>query len=243
GASAHAQGSQDQGQPQSSRGQAQSSQQGAGTLDKSLQEAAQKLHAANQAEVQSGQAALRSAQSSEVKHYAQQMVTDHQKNDAELQQLAGRLGVPLQGEKFTEKQKDAQDDLKDVQGKTGNEFDRAYMKMMVDDHKKDVKEVEDAAKDARKQRQTELAAFLEKTHGHLQTHLSEAQRVEKSLSDTGMAGRSGSGSTSPSTAGSRSSGTSTGDTARSGGTGATPSTTPGTSTPTEHQGGSGGTGR
>ncbi|HET7752835.1 MAG TPA: DUF4142 domain-containing protein, partial [Anaeromyxobacteraceae bacterium] len=121
GAPAYAQGSQGQEQGQSSRRQAQSAQQGTGKLDESLQEAAQKLHAANQAEVQSGQAALRTAQSSEVKQFAQQMVTDHQKNDAELQQLAGRLGVPLQGEKFTEKQKDAQDDLKDVQGKTGNE--------------------------------------------------------------------------------------------------------------------------
>jgi putative membrane protein len=163
---------------------------GGAKLDKSLEKAAQKLHAANQGEVQAGQAALRSAQSQEVKQFAQQMIDDHQKNDSQLQQLASTMSVSLEGDEFKKKQKKAQEDLEKVQAKGGAEFDKAYMKMMVKEHEQDVKDVEKAAKDARKQNQTQLASFLEETHSHLRMHLDSARTVEKSLGGAGMAGSS-----------------------------------------------------
>ncbi|MFL5302672.1 MAG: DUF4142 domain-containing protein, partial [Anaeromyxobacteraceae bacterium] len=185
-----------------------SSSQSGGKLDKSLTEAVQKLHAANQGEIQSAQLATQTAQSQEVKSFAQHMMTDHQKNDQKLQQLAQTMGATLQGEAFDKKQKDAQEDMQKVQAKTGAEFDKAYMKMMVDDHKKDVKEVESAAKDAKKQKQTELASFLDQTHSKMQTHLQEAQRIEKSLGKGGASAQSGSSGSSTQGTGSSSSGSS-----------------------------------
>jgi putative membrane protein len=170
--------------------------QSGGKLDRSLAKAVQKLHAANQAEVQGGQQAAQSAQSPDVKQFAQRMVSDHQQNDQQLQQLAQTMGAPLQGDEFQKEQQDAQKHMQKVQGKTGAEFDKAYMSMMVDDHRKDVKEVEKAAKDAHKHHQAQLASFLDQTHSKMQQHLQEAQRIEKSLGKGGASAQGGSSSSS-----------------------------------------------
>ncbi|ABS25119.1 DUF4142 domain-containing protein [Anaeromyxobacter sp. Fw109-5] len=164
-----------------------------------LEERIQELHASNQGEVQIAELGAQNAQSPEVKQYAERLKEDHQKNDEQLQQLAQTMGVNLQGEKFQKKQKQAQEHLSDLQQKQGKEFDKEFMSHMVKDHKKDVKEVEKAAKEARKQNQTELASFLETTHSGLQGHLQEAQRIEKSLKGSGSrAGEMGTGSGGPS---------------------------------------------
>lgn len=155
------------------------------TLDKGLRDATEKLHADNQGEIQAGQLALQSAQSSEVKSFAQRMVDDHTKNDQKLQQLADSMGVQLTGDAFQKEQRSAQKDMQKLQGKQGADFDKAYMKQMVSDHKNDVKEVSKAAKDAHKKNQTELASFLDQTHTGMTHHLQEAERVEKSLGKGG----------------------------------------------------------
>lgn len=165
GGSAHAQGS-------ASRG---------GQVDEKLQVAAQRLHASNQGEVAAGKAALQSAQSAEVKAFAQEMVDDHSKNDERLQGLAQTMSVALEGDEFQKKLKRGQEDLKKAQAKQGADFDKAYVKMMLKEHEQDVKEVERAAKGARKANQPELALFLENTRTHLRIHLHEAKRVERSL--------------------------------------------------------------
>jgi putative membrane protein len=154
-------------------------------LDKGLLEAAEKLHADNQGEIQAGQVALQSAQSSEVKSFAQQMVDDHGKNDQKLQQLADSMGVQLTGDAFQKEQRSGQKDMQKLQEKQGAEFDKAYMKQMVSDHKKDIKEVSKAAKDAHKKNQAELASFLDQTHTGMTHHLQEAERIEKSLGKGG----------------------------------------------------------
>jgi putative membrane protein len=187
-----------------------SSSRSGGKLDKSLDEAVQKLHAANQGEIQSAQLATQTAQSQEVKSFAQHMMTDHQQNDQRLQQLAQTMGASLQGQAFDKMQKKSQDEMQKVQAKTGAEFDKAYMKMMIDDHKKDVKEVESAAKDAKKQKQTELASFLDQTHSKMQMHLQEAQRIEKSLGKGGASAQSGSSDSATQGTGSSSSRSSSG---------------------------------
>jgi putative membrane protein len=199
-----------------------------GKLDKKLQAATQKLHASNQAEVEAGQLASRTAQSAEVKQYAQRMVDDHQKNDDQLKELARTLNVNLEGEEFTKQQKKAQKDLEKVQGKSGAEFDKAYMKMMVSEHERDVKDVEKAAKDARKGNHTELATFLDTTHSHLNMHLEEARRIERTAG-SGVA--SGAGSTTSGTAPSATQSDTATGTDRAATTGGTKGAETGTSTP------------
>jgi putative membrane protein len=153
-----------------------------GKLDKKLDEAMQKLHAGNQAEVQMGQLGAQQAQSPEVKDYAQKLVDDHEKNDQKLTQMAQPIGANLNGDAFAKMQKDTQKELSKLQGKTGQDFDKAFMKQAVKDHEKDTKLMKDAAKQARKDNQQELASFFEATYTGMQGHLDHAKQIEKSLS-------------------------------------------------------------
>ncbi|WP_242346228.1 DUF4142 domain-containing protein [Anaeromyxobacter terrae] len=204
-------------------------------LKKDLVKAVQELHAANQTEVQLGQLGTQSAQSPDVKQYAEKLAKDHQKNDDQLQQLAQTLGVNLQGEEAQEKMKEGQEKMTDLQKKQGAEFDKAFMKAMVKDHKKDVKDVEKAAKEARKENQTQLASFFETTHTGLQGHLQEAQRIEKQLEHGGSQARQGArpGETM---------GTGSGAAGKGGGTGGTGGGTGTGGTETGTQQGAGGSG-
>jgi putative membrane protein len=166
-----------------------------GKMDKGLMEGLQKLHAANQGEVQMGQMGAQMAQDPQVKQFAQQMVDDHSKNDQQLTSMAQTMGIQLTGKDFQDKQKEAQKDMQKVQGKTGAEFDKAYMDQMVKDHEKDVKEVGKLAKKAHDAKQTELASMLDQTHSKMQSHLDMAKQIQKSTKDQAKsAGRSGSSS-------------------------------------------------
>ncbi|SPE57086.1 hypothetical protein SBV1_2630002 [Verrucomicrobia bacterium] len=65
--------------------------------------------------------------------------------------------------------------LADLQSVSGRDFDKAYAKDMVKDHKKDVKEFESAAKDLS---DPDLRAWAQKTLPVLQEHLRMAQDME-----------------------------------------------------------------
>lgn len=150
-----------------------------GTVKKSLSDGLERLHAENQSEIQMGKAAQSTATDEQVKTFAQRMADDHQQNDTKLTEMAQTLGVDLNGKAFQDAQKDSDKAMQKIHGKTGADFDKAYMDHMVKDHEKDVKNVDKLAKEARKEKQADLAAFLEQTHSGMQTHLQEAKRVDK----------------------------------------------------------------
>jgi putative membrane protein len=170
---------------------------GTGTqkVDKGLEEKLQKLHAAHQSEIKLGQMAMQNAQSPEVKQFAQQMQTDHQRADQKLTQTAQSIGVNLEGEAYKKEADKARKDMEKLQSKTGQEFDKEYMSHMVKDHEKDVKAVDEAKKDAQKGKHTELAALLDQAHTGMQGHLQHAKQIEKQVKEGGKAqGRTPSGS-------------------------------------------------
>ncbi len=152
-----------------------------GKVPSKLQDDLQKLHAADQGEVKAGQFAESAASSSDVKAFAQKMVTDHTQNDQQLSSLAGSLGVSLEGGAFQKEQKDAQDSMKKFQGKSGSEFDKAYIDQMVKDHEKDAKDVKKMAENAHKDGQGDIAALLTSTHQAIESHLAMAKQLQSSL--------------------------------------------------------------
>ncbi|HEV7239666.1 MAG TPA: DUF4142 domain-containing protein [Thermoanaerobaculia bacterium] len=95
-------------------------------------------------EVQAGNLALQNASSPAVRSFAQRVVTDHSKANAELAQLATAKGVALATE-LTGEHEAAVDHLATL---SGAEFDKAYMQHMVADHAKDVAEFEKASTSA-----------------------------------------------------------------------------------------------
>lgn len=149
--------------------------------DKKLLEGAQTLHAANEGEVQMGQMGVQMATDPQVKQFAQRMVDDHSRNDQHLATLAQTMGIPLTGKAYQEKQKEGQKSMSKVHGKTGADFDKEYMSLMVKDHEKDAKEVKSLAGRAHKEGQAEMASFLDTTEQAMQQHLSTAKQLEQEL--------------------------------------------------------------
>lgn len=126
------------------------------------------------AEVQMGNLALQKASSADVKAFGQRMVTDHSKANEELQALATAKGAALPTE-LTGEMKDAYDHLN---GLSGAEFDKAYMKHMVEDHEKDVAEFDKASTSAT---DADLKAWAGKTLPTLQSHLQNAKDVARKV--------------------------------------------------------------
>ena len=86
------------------------------------------------AEVQLGQIALQKSNDPNVKQFAQKMVDDHTKMGDQMKQLAQQIGVKVpDGPSKKDKAIIAK-----MQELNGDEFDKAYMKDMVKDHKTDL---------------------------------------------------------------------------------------------------------
>jgi putative membrane protein len=96
-------------------------------------------------EVQLGELAQTNATSADVKKFAKTMAEEHGKANEELKALAQLKNITLPMSLSDDKQKK----YDDLSKKKGTEFDKAYISYMVDDHKEDVSEFEEAAEDAK----------------------------------------------------------------------------------------------
>ncbi len=86
------------------------------------------------AEVQLGQLALQKSSNDDVKQFAQKMVDDHTKMGDQMKTVAQQIGVKIpDGPSKKDKETIAK-----LQALNGDDFDKAYMKDMVKDHKADL---------------------------------------------------------------------------------------------------------
>ncbi|HUQ65539.1 MAG TPA: DUF4142 domain-containing protein [Flavitalea sp.] len=125
-------------------------------------------------EVQLGELAQQKASSQKVKDFGKMMVRDHSKANDELKSIAGNKNItlpPAPGE-------DHMDHIKSLSEKSGKDFDKDYMKMMVDDHKDDIDEFEKCSKDAN---DADLKAFAAKTLPILREHHNAAKKINDAL--------------------------------------------------------------
>ena len=127
----------------------------------------QKAAADGIAEVELGKLAQQKAVREEVKQFATRMVEDHGKANEELKKIAAANNVQLPAEIERKHQKE----LEKLQKLVGPDFDRAYMKLMVKEHKHDVKEFREHAKSRKPNDVTKFAAA---TLPVLETHLESA---------------------------------------------------------------------
>ena len=86
------------------------------------------------AEVELGQLATQKASSEDVKKFGQRMVDDHSKANDQLKQVAAQEHIDLPTEPSA-KDKATKARLEKL---SGEQFDRAYMRDMVKDHRTDV---------------------------------------------------------------------------------------------------------
>ncbi len=126
-------------------------------------------------EVDLGNIAQQNARSQRVKDFGAMLVRDHSKAGDELRSFASKRNLMINNDSLLSLYKSHIDMLKN---KTGASFDKAYMSMMVNDHKKDVREFDKASKMCKDQ---ECLAWAGKTLPTLQMHLDSAQAISKSL--------------------------------------------------------------
>jgi len=130
-------------------------------------------------EVELGRIAAQNGASEAVKQFGQRMVDDHSKANEELMTLATSKGITLPTT-LDEKHKEH---LTKFSSMTGADFDRAYGKEMLSDHRKDVSEFE---KQSTKGTDPDLKAFATKTLPTLREHLQMAESLPGAKSGANM---------------------------------------------------------
>src|SRR5262245_8855119 len=125
-------------------------------------------------EVQLGQLASERAADPEVKKFGQMMVTDHGKANKELMAVAEQMGVKVP----TQPNAEHHAEYNKFTAMKGQGFDQAYIKHMVDDHKKDVDEFKKASETAKDSR---LRSFASKTLPVVREHLTKAEQIASRL--------------------------------------------------------------
>lgn len=97
------------------------------------------------AEIKLGQLAQEKASSDDVKQFGKRMVDDHTKLSEQMKPVASQLGITAPSD-VAMKDKALE---KKLEGLNGAEFDKAYMKAMVKDHRKDLSEFQKEASSAK----------------------------------------------------------------------------------------------
>jgi putative membrane protein len=129
---------------------------------------------AGSTEVTLGQLASEKATATQVRDFGKRMVQDHQKANDELKALAAKKGAVVMD---TPTKKDERE-IDRLKGLSGVEFDKAYVKAMVEAHKQAVKEFQQASAKAD---DMDLRDWATKTLPTLQEHLQMIQNLETTV--------------------------------------------------------------
>lgn len=134
------------------------------------------------AEVELGKLAQQNAQSDDVKQFGGRMVQDHSNANQQLMPILSADGIPVP-QQLDAAHRKTYDRLSKMRG---GEFDRAYMRDMVQDHERDVKRFRLEAEHANN---PDLKNFAQNTLPVLEQHLKMAQDTNKSLTAVGSSGQ------------------------------------------------------
>lgn len=133
------------------------------------------------AEIKLGELAQQKASSDDVKQFGKRMVDDHTKLSEQMKPVASELGVtpptdiPMKDKALEKK----------LSGLNGAEFDKAYMKAMLKDHKKDLSEFKKEASSAKSTAVKDAAQQGSQVISeHLQMAKQIAQKVGVSSSES-----------------------------------------------------------
>jgi putative membrane protein len=125
-------------------------------------------------EVQFGQLAQQKGMAKDVKDFGAMMEKDHTNLGDKLKTVATAKNITVP----TALTPDQQKEMDNLQKKDGKDFDKAYISMMVDDHKKDIKEFENQAKNGS---DADIRAFADSSLHTLKMHLSEAEKCHNMM--------------------------------------------------------------
>ncbi len=144
------------------------------SVDQPTSEFMTKVADVGMTEVKLGQMAQDKATSQRVKDFGAMMVKDHTAAGDELKNMARQKNVTLPETMSNDHQKKTDD----LNKKTAKDFDKAYMKAMVDGHQSTVSDFEKASKNTK---DADVKAWVDKTLPTLRMHLDSAKAIQKSL--------------------------------------------------------------
>jgi putative membrane protein len=125
-------------------------------------------------EVKLGQLAADQGNSDDVRKFGKRMVDDHSAANKDLVALLSKKGMTAPKE-MTKKQQELFDHLSKLRGP---EFDKAYIKHMIEDHKEDVGLFEGMSKSGS---DPDLKAFASKSLPTIKEHLKLAEQIQGKL--------------------------------------------------------------
>jgi putative membrane protein len=125
-------------------------------------------------EVQLGRLAQTNSRNVRIQAFGGMMIKDHGANGEQLKALATAKNVTLPVTVSNRQQKE----IEHLQKKKGKDFDKAYIRLMVGDHKDDIREFE---KQTGKAVNPGIAAFASSSLDMLHRHLDSAESLRKML--------------------------------------------------------------
>jgi len=125
-------------------------------------------------EVELGKFAEQKANSPQVKDFGKMMAEDHTLVNSNFKTIASKKSMELP----TSITDDQRKDIDNLSKKSGKDFDKAYVNMMVEDHKKDISEFKDAEG---KVADNDIKDFITSTLPTLQKHLNAIQAIKSKM--------------------------------------------------------------
>ncbi len=132
------------------------------------------VYAANTAEIQLSKLAEKQATSPAVKRIAAKLVADHAKNREEERALVQKLSISM-----TAAASDSTAPPPDLQGKTGRDFDKAFVEYEIKGHEDNVQNLQTQLLPAASN--PEVKAYLQKTLTAMQGHLANLKQLHQQL--------------------------------------------------------------
>lgn len=137
------------------------------------------LQALNENEIAAASLAKQKKINSEVRGYADLMITDHTKNLHDTMSLSKKINVvPAQNDVVSSMEQDGAKMKSDLEPLNGKDFQKAYIKDMVDGHADALKKIDSYLKDVNN---AKLKALLQATRIHVNHHLILAKKIKKDL--------------------------------------------------------------
>ena len=127
-------------------------------------------------EVELGKLAQQKSKNPDIKKFAQMLVADHSKANAEVKTLASKKNINLPTGMGSH-----QSTFDKLKGLSGDEFDEEFVEDMVDDHEKDVSTFQ---KESQNSSDPDVKAFATKTLPVLQKHLDTVKGIQSKMSNS-----------------------------------------------------------
>jgi putative membrane protein len=123
-----------------------------------------------------GELAESKATSKDVKDLGSAMAKAHTSDLAELQSLASGKNITIPASPTD----NTMDDFEDLNGKSGEEFDKLYCDKVVSNHKDAINHMEAIEKNAV---DTDIRVWASRILPHLRSHLASAETIQNSVKD------------------------------------------------------------